>query len=169
MSNSVQKTESKRRTYSHEVMAEVKRLFVVEKKSPRQIAALFNGKPCENSISGWSKKRDKKTGKNWQDELEEYQQAEFERIAPPNLVRDIVQRIQKILSSEENDIKAADALAKMQKALERLSDPSAQVPAMYHLLTEFMEFVRENYRDLITDRLVEAVRNFRTVIRRRLG
>lgn len=154
--------------YSHETVAECRRMFVVEKKSPQQISALFNNKPAPNSIAGWALRKNKH-GKNWYDEREEYEDDAYERIAPPNLTKEIIARIQKILASEESDVKVADGLAKLQKSLDKLADPGTQVPAMYHLLSEFMQFLRDNYRDLISERMVEAVKDFRTVIRRKLG
>lgn len=150
--------------------AEIKRQFVYEKLSPEKISKGFNNVPSANTIRNHAAKADPKSGKTWYDLQKEFADSEFERIAPGNLVRDVMLRISKVLSNPDlDDNRVADALAKFQKSLERLADPANQVPAMYATLTGLMQYIQQNYKDLITDRLVEAVKDYRTEIRKRLG
>lgn len=154
--------------YDSGIRIEARRLFVQEEKEPHEIARIFKHRPSANTIMKWAKEKNK-DGKDWFDQRREWEENEYEKISPRNIAGKILGRIDQILSKDKFGSKDADALAKLQKNLEKITDVRYQIPVMYQLLTEFMSFLKLHHRDLITPSLVEGFKDFRTEIRKKLG
>jgi hypothetical protein len=154
--------------YDMGVRLEIRRLFVQEEKEPHEIANIFDRRPSANTIMKWAKEKNGDE-KNWYDQRRERENDEYERISPKSIASKILNRIDEILRKEKFGNADADALAKLQKSLEKIADVRYQIPVMYQLLREYTDFVKSNYRDLICERFVESIKDFRTEIRKKLG
>lgn len=154
--------------FDTEIRIEARRQFVHEEKGPHEIAKHFKNRPSANTIMKWAKEKNAE-GKNWYDERAAREQDEYEKISPSNIAAKILAQIHGLLAKPDFTHVHADAIAKLQKNLEKITDARYQVPVMYQLMTDFVSFTRQNYPKLITKEFTEAVRDFRTEIRKKLG
>jgi len=138
-------------------------LYVQQRKNPNQIARQFHNRPNANTITNWAIKG------NWDRQRQEWEDAEYEKISPQALATRVIKRIIQTLDDPDFNNKSADALAKLQKTLEKIVDIRYQIPIMYQLLTDLVEFLQANHKKLISVQLIDAIRDFRNEIRRRLG
>lgn len=155
--------------YHLDTRLEARRLYVREGKSEVDIAKNFDNKPNATTVRNWIKEKNPE-GKSWEDERREYENDQYEKISPKNIASKILKRIEHILDKEKFNNKDADALAKLQKTLSQLVETKYQIPAMYQMLTDFMIYLKSQseYQKLITAELIEAVKDFRTEIRKKL-
>lgn len=161
--------KQKRKRYDLSTRLEARRLCVHEGKSETEIAKIFSGNPTAATVGNWMRAKDE-DGKTWLDERREYEQEQYERISPKAISGKILKRIEELLNAKKFGTKQADALAKMHKALLQIGEPKHQVPIMYTLLTEFVTFLkRSEYQKLLTKEFLDAVRDFRTEIRKKSG
>lgn len=156
--------------YSPEVRAEIKKLFVIEGKSPITIAVIYKEHPTMQSISNWAKVKNRE-GKTWYDEREDYELYYYETLSPKNLASKIMGKIDSVLSKPdaEFNVKDADALSKLRVSLEKITDRRYQIPMMYELLKDLTAFLREHYPELVDEPFINAVRHFKNTLKERLG
>lgn len=154
--------------FDKEIRLEARRQFVHEEKGPHEIAKHFKQRPSANTIMKWAKEKDAE-GKDWYDERRALEQTEYEKISPSSIASKILAQIHQLLDEPKFSHVHADAIAKLQKNLEKITDARYQVPVMYQLMTDFVNHTRQNFPKLITKEFAEAVRDFRTEIRKKLG
>jgi len=158
------------KTFPHEVINQAKKLFVEDNKGPKEISDRLGGNPHFNTIRAWSKKPDPDTGKTWEDERREYRKQKYAAASPANMAVKLYARINEILDSEDMDVvKMSDALSKLQKTLEKVTDPKNQVAVMFDMLTDMMLFFNNRHRHLVNDEFCEAIREFKNVLLQRLN
>lgn len=154
--------------FDKEIRLEARRQFVHEEKGPHEIAKHFKQRPSANTIMKWAKEKNPE-GKDWYDQRQALEEDEYEKISPSSLVKKILNKIHKFYEKADFSHIDADAIAKLQKQLEKIDDPRYQIPVMYQLMTDFVNYTRQNYPNLITQEFAEAIRDFRTEIRKKLG
>lgn len=154
--------EGKMKSYDNDQFVEIKRLYVIDGKSALEISKIYQKKPTAQTILNWAKKFD------WDTEKEKAIQDKFDAISPKNLASKILEQISAIVNKDGFTPKDADALAKLQSALQKVTDKNYQLPVMYQVLTDFLEFIRINYPLLLTDDLIKAVRDFKNEIKAKL-
>ena len=154
--------------YSPEQRAKIKFMFINKAMSALEISKEFNGKPSPQCILNWSRLINSE-GRTWELEREEYEQHQYEKLAPQNLAEKILERINVVLSksSKRFTTKDADALSKLQKVMEKLVNKKFQTPTMFYVLTRFGEFLSVNYKDLLKPELglTNAIRHFKNVLK----
>jgi hypothetical protein len=153
--------------FSNEEYNICKRMFIEENMSPKSISEEMGGKPAETTLQNWAKKKDRK-GKTWFDYRDKYRADSYEQASPEAMARKILDRINVILSKTDFTTKDADALAKLQKALEKITDPRYQIPVMFDMLTEFTLFMKSDYDHLLNKEMIMAIRHFKNKLRKRL-
>jgi len=127
-----------------------------------QISELFQGRPTHQIIALWAKKG------NWKKERQDYEQRYYEKISPNVVAQNLYEKIAVILARKNFSSKDADALAKLHKTLGVIINPSYQLPIMYQVLKEYIDFMKRNYPKLITDELINSIRHFKNELRERL-
>ena len=154
--------------YTPEQRAKIKFMFINKAMSALEISKEFNGKPSPQCILNWSRLVNSE-GKTWELEREEYEQHQYEKLSPQSQAEKILLRIELMLNKPLKGFttKDADALSKLQKVMEKLSDKKFQVPTMYYVLTRFGEFLAVNYKDLLKPEsgLTNAIRHFKNVLK----
>jgi len=152
------------RSYDNKTYNECKRYFIMDGKTPRQIAKLFNGKPSPQTLTLWANEKDQ-DGKTWHDLKVDQRDKEYEIVSPQNMAAKILGRIYELLASPDFNEKTADALAKLQAAMNRISEPKYQLPTMYHMLTQLINFLAVNYPGLLTPEIKTALQDFKNHLR----
>jgi hypothetical protein len=150
--------------YPATIINEVKRLFVQEGKSPRDIEKIYDGNPTHQTIENWAKKENR-DGKTWYALRDDWRDDQYNAISPKALASKIISQISGEMSSDNF---SADRLAKLVRALERITEATYQLPAMYEMLTDFLAYLKQHYPHLLTEDLVAAVREFKNSLRGRL-
>jgi hypothetical protein len=154
--------------FSATVYNEAKRLFIEEELSLHQISARFNGHPSAPAIHKWSKIPDN-DGKTWKDYKLAYRDELYNMVSPQAIAVKILDNIQKLLNNENFGTKDADALAKLQKSMQKITDPKYQIPVMYSMLTDQMKFFQKHYPQIVNKDLVDAIRHFKNELGKRLS
>ena len=149
----------------HDVYNDAKRLYVVHAKSPEEIAPLV-GKSA-STVYKWASETDPH-GRTWRDLREAERDARYESASPRAIAAKIIERMGEIVNAETFDTKAADAVAKLQRSLDRIVDSSYQVPVMFEMLEGLVLHLKEHHPDLLSVALVAAVRDYKNHLRERL-
>lgn len=157
-----------RSPYTAEARAEARRLWVEESKGPTDISRTFGGKPTPQTVLNWANVPDDQ-GKTWDDYRAERADALIASTSPETLALNLMARVQQLASQPSLDPKQADALAKYVSSLRKLTDPAYQLGMVYQTLTGFLDFLRSQYPDVVTDPLIGAFRDYKNESRRRLG
>jgi hypothetical protein len=160
----------KRIRYNSTIKAEAKLLFIENELSFEKISEYFDGTPTAQCIQQWANKPDKKTGKSWKDERKEKADNKYLNLSPQAQANKIMERINYLLQSpvESWDPRQADALAKTQKTLEKLVDKKFQIPMMYELLKNQIDFFKLHYPDILTPEYLNAVRHYKNETKKKL-
>ena len=150
--------------FKADVKNECRHMYVFDGKSALEISKHFAGTPTHQTISNWIKRG------QWDEERRMHENDMFEKASPKGLAQKILDKINTILSLDNASFttKDADSLAKLQAALRNITDKRYQIPMMYQLLTDFMNFLARRYPDLLTDDLMSAVRAFKEEIKESL-
>lgn len=158
----------RRNNYGPEIKAKCKDMLVREGLNVETISQRMKGRPHQNSIRKWARK--KENGKTWYDLRNEYQDMLYENLSPQSQAEKILQRINFVLQKDLSQFSTADAdsLAKLQKMMERVVDKKFQIPMLYELLTKLIEFLKSNYKELVTKELINAVRHFKNELKNEL-
>lgn len=143
--------------YKPETIVECKRMFVQEGLSALEISKHFHKMPTAQTILNWAKKE------GWEEEKKNFRDSQYEKLSPRGIAEKILEKIDRILQidSKQFTTKDADSLAKLQAALQRITDRKYQLPMLFQLLTDFIEFLKGNYSHLITPDFVKAIREFK--------
>jgi len=153
--------------YNPHTRVEVRRMFVQECLSAKAIARHFKNRPATNTITNWSQEKDE-FGKTWEDERKEYEQQQYELISPKGIAAKILTQIGAILNKHDFNTKDADSLAKLQASLQKLTDPSYQIPIMYSMLTDFLNFLKASYPGMVNQDIIDVFREFKSHLLKRL-
>ena len=135
---------------------------VVEGEAFKVIAKDYNNKPTPQQISNWANKKDPKTGLTWLDEAYEYETDQYESLSGKNQANKIMKKIDRIISKSDKSFttKDADALAKLQRLMERVIDRKFQLPTMLYFAKRRLEFLKAHYKELVSEELINAERHF---------
>lgn len=162
----------KNQTYPPELMARAKVMFVQEGKSALEIAKLLEG-PSHQTISNWAKKRPAVTRSRnaeqcttWIEEKATFQHNMYANMSPASQAQKILEKINAILGIDGKSFttKDADALAKLSKLMENITDKKYQVPMMFEILTRLVGFLKTNYATIVNETFLNAVRHFKNDI-----
>jgi hypothetical protein len=153
-------------SYPEEIYYEIKKLFIRENKTATEISGIYNKKPPEQTISLWAKQKDKK-GKTWYDLRMEFRDKQYAEVSPKSLANKILQRINEIMNEDWTD-KTADQLVKLQSSLEKLTSAKYQVPVMYYMLSEYVDYMRKYHKKMVSKKFLETIRDFKNYLRSRL-
>lgn len=158
------------KVYKVQVRAEIHRLFVQEGLSAKEIARRFKGKPSAQTVSNWASEKRKDGSLTWNEERDDLERQAYENMSPEAQAQKILKRINFILNKDitKFNTKEADALAKLQKLMERVIDKKYQIPMMFELLTKFTEFLKDNYQELLSDEMLNAIKHFKNYKRKQL-
>jgi hypothetical protein len=150
--------------FSPDTIAKIKALYVNEGKSALDISKKCHGQPSSQTISGWVKKYD------WNKLRDEYLNEKYEELSPQNIAQKILQKIHHLLNQDVKKFttKDADALAKLRVSMEKLTDKKYQIPMMYEVLTQFIEFLTGNYPQYVNDEFLNVVRHFKNELKSNL-
>jgi len=153
---------------SDELYNRVKRMYVEEGLGGETITAELQGAITKNTVRNWARKVDPVTGKSWKDLRREVRDRNYEKVSPAAMANRILNRIHEILYKQGFTNSDADALAKLQRSLERLTDKRFQIPVMFQFLEDQVKFMRKNYGHLMTEEYLTAIRHFKNELRARL-
>jgi len=147
--------------YDLKTKAQIKLLYI-QGSSALNISNQFGGAPSPQTITNWANTPDS-DGLSWLDQRNSFAQKEYEKLSPQSQAQKILERINLLLqkSPEKFTTKDADALAKLQKVMEKLVDKRYHLPVMFNLLTDFLNFLKINYPLLITPELINSVRHYK--------
>ena len=146
--------------YNPKIQNTAKKMYIEDGKSAVEIAKHFKGKPTAQTILNWASKE------NWEQLKLDFRNRQYEKLSPKTLAEKILSKIEKLVSIENDQFttKDADALAKLQKSLSNLTDSKQQLPAMFQMLTDFGNFLKEKYPSLLTPELIRAIKEFSKAI-----
>lgn len=147
-----------------DVKAKIRFLYVDEGKSALDISKKYKGNPSAQTISLWAKQN------GWNQERTEHTHEEYEKLSPQNLATKILKHIAHILDKKTARFttKDADALAKLRVAMEKITDKKYQIPMMYELLTNEVDFLNKNYPQFVTEEFLNAIRHFKNELKANL-
>jgi transposase len=147
--------------FSPEIKAKIRFLYVDEGKSALAISKKYKGNPSAQTISLWAKIN------GWDKERTERTHDEYEKLSPQHLANKILKHIGNILDKKGKSFttKDADALAKLRVSMEKITDKKYQIPMMYELLTNMIDFLNKNYKQFITDEFLNAIRHFKNELK----
>ena len=150
--------------FSPEIKAKIRFLYVDKGLSALEISKKYHGNPSAQTISLWAK------ANGWNIERTETTQEEYEKLSPQNLANKILQHIAHILDKKKARFttKDADALAKLRVSMEKITDKKYQIPMMYELLTNEVDFLNKNYPQFITEEFLNAIRHFKNELKSKL-
>lgn len=145
--------------YKAETVARAKQMYIVEGMSAKEISKHFHSQPTHQTISNWVGKY------KWNEERADYEAALYENLAPQQTAQKILNKINALVSKDDRSFttKDADSLMKLQKSLTSLIDKKYQIPIMFKLLTEFLNYIQKHYQSLVSDDLVQAARDFKEI------
>jgi len=158
----------KRIVYAESLKVEVKHLFVDKEMRVKDIAKYYDNHPCKMTIERWSRKKDQH-GKTWIQYRRERAEQKYLEMSPRSMANKILEKLWALLNDPDVDAgKLPDALWKLQKGLEKLTDPKYQIPVMYHMLQDYILYCRKNHIDVVDEAFLESVRDYKNHIRSRL-
>ncbi len=85
--------------YPATIINEIKRLFVQEGKSPREIEKIYDGTPTHQTIENWAKKKNR-DGKTWYELRDDWRDDQYMAISPKALAAKILTQVNAEMSSE---------------------------------------------------------------------
>lgn len=152
--------------YPPDIKAEAKRLIVIEQLTPAKAAERIP--PAESTIAMWARQEDA-DGKDWYQLRKERAERLYKNTSPQSMARKLLERIDKLLDEGSLSPSEADALSKYTKVMRSIAEPKYQVSVMYQFLEELITFLKTSHPDLFTPDMADALRDFRTQLRDRLG
>jgi len=143
--------------YKSKVINTAKKMYVQDGLSALEIAKHFHNKPTAQTILNWVKKEE------WDSLRSQHRNDDYERLSPKNLAKKILEKIGTIANMPPEQFTPihADALAKLQSALAKVTDRRYQLPVMYQLLTDLVTYINDNFPELNTPDFVRAIREFK--------
>ena len=151
-----------RKKYTPLTKSKIKAMVVEQGLNYKDISESFNGSPSANCISNWANRKDPKTGKTWLDLRQEHAEKQLAIASTTNMVYNLDIRIARTINSDQPDSKVADTLAKLTHARDRLIDPKKQASTMLDFMKDLLAFISDNYSDLLTEELREAVKSYKS-------
>ncbi len=146
--------------YSREIINNCRTLYTDHQMTPAAISEKMGGRPSESTIKKWA------ADENWFLDVKSP-----EEISPRAIAAKILKKISFLLEKENNEftVKDAEAIARFQKALERITDIKYQLPVMYQMLTDLLIHIREEHPEVYSDKLITAIRHFKEKMKNRLN
>lgn len=160
--------------YTHEIKNEARHFFIKDEWSAKRISDYFNGSPTVQTVINWAACKDKKSGLNWYEEREQFTSSEYEKMSPNSLAEKLYKIIENLA---EADPKAwtnedSDSLIKLTRAVETLVDVKDKLPVAFEVLTDYIQFTKENYPKLyareLKNELINSIRHFKNELKKRL-
>lgn len=154
--------------YHPEIIANCKQLYVYENWSPRKISAFYDGSPHWQTIINWSEEPHPETGKTWDQERQDYIDSIVHQITPQKIQQLYMQRIYETLSDPKFGQGHSDSLRKLQKDFREMTDPGNQIPVVYAMLTELVDYLKQYHDEQLTPQLLDAIRDYKNYQRNKL-
>lgn len=150
--------------YNTTAKNKAKKMYVQEGKSALDISQHFHNQPTAQTIINWVKKE------KWDSLREDHATSEYEKSSPKNMAAKIIQKMETIVSIDPSQFtpQHADALAKLQSSLAKISDVKYQLPMILQTLTDLIVYIREHYPKVITPEFLRAVKNFKDLLKKKL-
>lgn len=160
-----------RRRYDSKLKAEVKMLYIDRELSPRQISEMFKGRPTAQVIDQWASRKDPNTSMSWKDEKGNLLNDNYARLSPQAQAKKIMRILDAIVDKQiPGDYKGlsqlADALAKVNKSLEKVVDKDFQIPMLFEFLSKLVGFLNLHYKEILTPQLSNALKHFKNDLRK---
>lgn len=158
--------------YGADVKNACRRRFVVDGETPETISAELDGQPSAATVYRWAGPKptdgDVPAHGTWWAERADEEEHLYRAASPASLIRDVAQLLQEVRDSKDTPAKKADAISKLAAAVDKLSRPEMQLPAMYHVLEELLRYVKKHAPDLFGRPLVLLIRQFKNHLRLRV-
>ena len=162
-----------------ELYNRAKRMYVEDGLGYHDIARALNNARAPSTFCKWGKKPDA-DGRTWDDLRLLHRDARYAAASPAEAVNTIIGLlgdIQRIRDEAIEDgkldtqmaMKLADPIAKLTASLDKVGGIKHQVPTMYHMLEQFIRFVRMHYAELHNKALLDAILDFKNHLRRELA
>lgn len=153
--------------YPPDLVANAKKLIIYEGWSPRKVSEFYDGSPHWQTIRNWAEELNEE-GKDWFDLRQDYIDSVVNQITPHQIERLYQKRIYEVLSDPEFGVKHSDSLRKLQKDFHQITEPGRQIPVVYAMLTEFINYMRQHHSELLTADLLAAIRDYKNYQRNKL-
>src|SRR5699024_5672904 len=140
--------------YPVEVIANAKKLYVYDNWSFKKISKFYDGQPHWQTLQNWAEEEHPETGKTWEQERQDYFDSVVHQISPQQIKELYMKRIYEVLSDPKFNTKHSDSLRKLQKDFREMTDPGNQIPVVYAMLTEFINYLKQYHNDLLTKELL---------------
>lgn len=150
--------------YPPETIAQAKRFFIYEGWGFDKISDFFDGSPHSKTISNWAEEENS-DGKTWYNLRQEYTDSIVNAVTPEMIENLYLKRIYETLSDPNWSTKNSDSLRKMQRDFSEITDPGRQIPVMYSILTQLIDFLKKYHSDLLTKEFLQAVTEFKNIKR----
>jgi len=142
-----------------------KMMIVQRHMDAAAVSRELGGKPSAKTIERWmytKATRGQNKGKNWIDLRDEQTTNEYELLTPETLAFRIMEDIKALYQNPDlSPERRADALVKLYKPMEKLLEPKLRVNALFATLKDFVDFLHRNHPDLISDELMNAIREYK--------
>ena len=154
--------------YPPEIIANCKKLYVYDNWSFRKISDFYDGSPHWQTVQNWAEEEHPETEKTWEEERQEYIDSIVHQITPDKIKQLYMQKIYETLTDPDFNTGHSDSLRKLQKDFREMTDPGNQIPVVYAMLTEFVNYLKQYHNDLITEELLNAIRDYKNYQRNKL-
>lgn len=148
--------------YSPEVIANCKKLYVYDNWSFKKISDFYEGSPHHQTVQNWAEEYD------WEKDRTDYVDSIIHQITPKQIEQLYLKRIYEVLSDPGFTPKDSDALRKLQLDFRDITDPASQLPVVYAMLSEFIDYIKKYHSAMLTESLLNLFRDFKNYQRSKL-
>lgn len=153
--------------YPPEVIKNCKDLLVFEGWSPRKISDFYDGEPYWQTVQNWANEENE-DGQTWYDERQEFIDTKIDSVSPKMLSQKLLKRMTEAAEDPNFSDGTADRIAKLMKNWRQLTDPSNQIPVIYEMLEDQIEFFKKYHKEVVSKEYLEAMREFKNYQRKKL-
>jgi hypothetical protein len=131
--------------YKPQLRAEVKKLFVDDGLPAYEISKLYAGHPSTQTVLNWADRF------SWYKDRQDLEVKAYEALTPQSIQQKFLQKVNFILNKDLSELKSkdADAIIKFIKSMKELLNKDFQLPMMYQVLTDLLEFIHKNYPEFM--------------------
>jgi len=148
--------------YGPDIRAEARRLIVWHGYTADEASEhLGDDGPAASTIDNWARTQVNEEGETWYEQRESVAEERVTATRPEQMARDVLAKIQELLTQPGFDANRADQLSKLSKHLRHFVDPRYHVSMTFQVLTRFLAFLKEHYPEATGPELVRAVRDFK--------
>mgnify|MGYP001277049749 CR=1 FL=1 len=147
------------KVYKPQLRAEIKKLFVDDGLPAYEISKLFDGHPSTQTVLNWAERF------GWYKDRQDLEVKAYEALTPQSIQHKLLQKINYVLNKDLSELntKDADSIIKFIKSMKELLNKDFQLPMMYQVLADLIEFINKNYPEFMqqNESFIEIIKHFK--------